>query len=102
MAEHNKTPEQDDYLDQLLSQMVHQVLADEGDKLQAENDRLLRDPEAAVPVDTSKRCIKTIRRSPYRNFLRKLAAGLLVLLRRALPFVLLALLLWWGFHRLGG
>ena len=92
---------QDAYEDALLAQMLQDALADESAQLREENERLRQDPNAAVPVDISKRVIKSIRRSPYQNLLRKLATALAVLLRRLLPFVLLILLVWWGIHRFG-
>lgn len=98
MADQNN---QEKYEDALLAQMVQEALADEGDRLREENERLLRDPNAAVPVDISKRCIRTIRRSPYKNMLRKLGTALAVLLRRAVPLLLLAALAWWAIHRFG-
>lgn len=88
---------QEDYEDALLSQMLREALADEGDRLREENERLRQDPNAAVPVDTSKRCIKAIRRSPYRDLLRKLGT----LLRRLLPLLLLAALAWWAIQQFG-
>lgn len=98
MADQNN---QEKYEDALLAQMVQEALADEGDRLREENERLLQDPNAAVPVDISKRCIRAIRRSPYQNMLRKLGTALVVLLRRALPLLLLAGLIWWAVHRFG-
>lgn len=98
MADQNN---QEKYEDALLAQMVQEALADEGDRLREENERLLQDPNAAVPVDISKRCIRAIRRSPYQNMLRKLGTALAVLLRRAVPLLLLAGLAWWAIHRFG-
>lgn len=92
---------QDDYEDALLAQMLQDALADESRELHEENERLRQDPTAAVPVDTSKRVIKAIRRSPYQNLLRKIGTALAVLLRRLLPFALLILLAWWCIHRFG-
>lgn len=96
MADQNN---QEKYEDALLAQMVQEALADEGDRLREENERLLQDPNAAVPVDISKRCIRAIRRSPYQNMLRKLGTALAVLLRRTAPLLLLAGLIWWAVHR---
>lgn len=96
MADQNN---QEKYEDALLAQMVQEALADEGDRLREENERLLQDPNAAVPVDISKRCIRAIRRSPYQNMLRKLGTALAVLLRRTVPLLLLAGLIWWAVHR---
>lgn len=98
MADQNN---QEKYEDALLAQMVQEALADEGDRLREENERLLQDPNAAVPVDISKRCIRAIRRSPYQNMLRKLGTALAVLLRRTVPLLLLAGLIWWAVHRFG-
>lgn len=98
MADQNN---QEKYEDALLAQMVQEALADEGDRLWKENERLLQDPNAAVPVDISKRCIRAIRRSPYQNMLRKLGTALAVLLRRTVPLLLLAGLIWWAVHRFG-
>lgn len=98
MADQNN---QEKYEDALLAQMVQEALADEGDRLREENERLLQDPNAAVPVDISKRCIRAIRRSPYQNMLRKLGTALAVLLRRTVPLLLLAGLIWRAVHRFG-
>lgn len=92
---------QEDYEDALLALIMEENLEAEGQRLSQENQRLLQDPEAAVPVDISKRCIKAIRRSPYQNMLRKIGTALAVLLRRAVPLLLLGGLIWWAVHQFG-
>ena len=92
---------QENYEDALLALILEQNMEAEGQRLSEENQRLLQDPEAAVPVDISKRCIKAIRRSPYQNMLRRLGTTLAVLLRRAIPLLLLGGLVWWAVHRFG-
>ena len=92
---------QEEYEDALLALILEENMEAEGQRLSEENQRLLQDPNAAVPVDTSKRCIRAIRRSPYQNLLRKVGTALAVLLRRAIPLLLLAGLIWWVIHRFG-
>lgn len=53
---------QERYEDALFALMMDEVATAEGKKALEENERLKNDPDAAVPEDVSKRCLKTIRR----------------------------------------
>ncbi len=53
---------QDQYEDALFALLMEDVIEAEGKRLLEENERLKQDPEAAVPDDVNKRCLKTIKR----------------------------------------
>lgn len=53
---------QEQYEDALFALMMDDVVTAEGKKYLEENERLKNDPDAAVPEEISKECLRTIRR----------------------------------------
>lgn len=51
------------YEDALFAAMMGEIMAEEGEELLRENERLKADPDFAVPVETDRRCMKTIARA---------------------------------------
>ena len=54
---------QEAYEDALFALLMEDVIEEEGKRLLEENERLKRDPSAAVPKEVDERCLKTIRRN---------------------------------------
>ncbi|MCI9507956.1 MAG: hypothetical protein HFF62_15575 [Oscillospiraceae bacterium] len=57
----------DNYEDALFALMMDELVEEEGQQLLEENERLKQDPDAAVPEDVDKRCLKTIKRTFARK-----------------------------------
>ena len=53
---------QDRYEDALFALLMDEIATAEGEKAEAENERLKNDPSAVIPEDLDKRCMRTIRR----------------------------------------
>lgn len=61
--------------DALFAQLMDEMMEREGAQLLEENERLMRDPGAAVPEEADRRCVKAIRRSFARARRRRAGAA---------------------------
>ena len=57
----------DEYEDSLFALIMDEFAEEEGKRLLEENERLKQDPNANIPIDTNKRCLRTI----SKTFARK-------------------------------
>lgn len=86
---------QEKYEDALFALLVEDMIEEEGARLRAENERLKQDPDAAVPEEVNKRCLKTIRsafareqrRTAGRSICRVFSKGAMVVVFCAMLFM---------------
>lgn len=62
---------QDAYEDALFALLMEDVIEEEGKRLDEENERLNRDPTAAVPRELHEKCMKTIHRKFGQQYRRE-------------------------------
>lgn len=73
---------QDEYEDALFALLMYDIAQIEGQRAEAENERLRNDPNAKVPEELDQKCLRTIRRCFLKKKLLRLAkwAGLFVVI----------------------
>lgn len=64
---------QDEYEDALFALLMYDVAQLEGQRAEAENERLQNDPNAEVPEEVNQRCLRTIRRYFFKKKLLRIA-----------------------------
>lgn len=73
----------DEYEDSLFALIMDEFAEEEGKRLLEENERLKQDPNANIPINTNKRCLRTI----SRTFARKRHQEVRTLFSKALKKV---------------
>lgn len=85
----------DEYEDSLFALIMDEFAEEEGKRLLEENERLKQDPNANIPIDTNKRCLRTI----SKTFARKRHQEVRTIFSKALKNVavfVLAIIIMYG------
>lgn len=83
----------DRYEDALFTLLMEKAIEEDGKEFLAENERLKNDPEAAIPADFDRQCIKTIHQAFRRKKRRRAGRAAYRVFRQAAIAVLVAALL---------
>lgn len=83
----------ENYEEAVFALLMDEIAAEEGKRLLDENERLKRDPSAAIPDEVDRRCRAAIRRSFARQRKQRTAIGAYRVMRRICVAVVVCMLL---------